>query len=98
MAGNSMEFVYAQDMKKLEEYLDQLRTEFERDCREGGKASACHQLAEFYDHIDRAPDKARPLLQQLCHERNYANSCLSLGNMFLAGRGGFSNRLLTPGQ
>ncbi len=83
-----VDFVYSKSGEELEQYVGKLREEFERDCQQTGKNEACHQLAEFYDHIERSPAKARPLMQQLCRDKAHAKSCHYLGSMMLAGRGG----------
>ena len=82
------DFVYSKDDKELLAYYEVLRKEHEDECKATRKPQACHELAEFYDIVDKQPEKAAPLFRSLCHSgKGFGRSCTYLGNMLLYGRG-----------
>lgn len=87
------DFAYSKDDKELLAYYATLRKEHEDECSATNKPQVCHELAEFYDIVDKKPEKALPLFRSLCHEKKFGRSCTYLGNMHLYGRG--KRRLIT---
>lgn len=49
--------------------------------------SACHQLGEFYQAVERDNEKAKAIFKANCEDRDYAQSCFSLGIIHLTNKG-----------
>ena len=74
-----------------------------RDCETHRRTIDCHQLAEFYQSVDRNHVEAGKLFREMCLERNHGASCLQAGIQHLSGKGGdedsgLCNNTSTVGQ
>lgn len=69
------------------EYIANVRKILERDCTAHQKTMECHQLAEFYQTIDRNHAAANELFTKLCNERSHAASCFQAGMQYVIGKG-----------
>ena len=47
---------------------------------------ACHQLAEYYQVVEKNFDEALKLFSDTCFQKNFGESCFALGNMYITGK------------
>ena len=52
--------------------------------------AACHQLGEYYEGMEKNGAKAADMYEETCFKHGYAESCLSLGNIYITGNGMFA--------
>ena len=55
--------------------------------------AACHQLGEYYEGMEKDGTKAADLYEEMCFKHGFAESCLSLGNIYITGNGKFAKRM-----
>lgn len=49
--------------------------------------AACHQLGEYYEGVEKNATRAADIYEETCYKHGYAESCLSLGNIYITGNG-----------
>eukprot|EP00037_Helgoeca_nana_P018969 m.183565 g.183565 ORF g.183565 m.183565 type:complete len:228 (-) comp24659_c0_seq1:1629-2312(-) len=70
-----------------QDYFEELRGVLARDCKMYKKTLECYQYAQFLEYKDKKIAEAAPIYNQLCDERNHAQSCLSAGMIALNTKG-----------
>ena len=55
-------------------------------CAELCAHAACHQLGEYYEGIEKNGAKAADMYEETCFKHGFTESCLSLGNIYIAAK------------
>jgi cytochrome c oxidase assembly factor 7 len=79
--------------KEAEEYLKKIGEIFYEDCYKESKPEACHQYAEYLMVGKKEPMRALEVFLNICENMKFAESCLAVGNMYVAGNKGPSKDL-----
>jgi hypothetical protein len=69
-----------------QEYMDNLRSEYQRACKFYKKSNECLELARFYEYRDKNFPAAAGLYKWLCDGFDNGPACLHRGMLQLAGR------------
>ena len=60
---------------QVQEYLDNLGTEYRFSCYYENEPKGCHLLADYMEAIKKDSDTAFKVYLKNCDERNHAHSC-----------------------
>jgi len=78
------------------EYFDNLRKEYQKDCKQYRKPLECYQLAQFLEYRDKNYPRSAGLYTWLCDTKKHASSCLSLGFLHLRSKAATLPALVDP--
>jgi len=84
MAGRG---VNLKDESEVQEYLDNLGTEYRFGCYGEKNPKSCHLLADYMESIKQDFTKAGKIYQVNCDTANHAHSCHKIGGYKFSGRG-----------
>ena len=72
----------------LSQHMKDKLEAFVRDCEDLDDPMSCHEVAEYYRHVDKNPAAAAEVYGQNCARHGYANSCAFLADMYMKGEVG----------
>jgi len=86
MAGRGVDL---RDPEQVDEYLENLSTEYRFGCYSEKNPEACHLLGDFMEAVKEDYAKAGTIYSVNCQEYNFPRSCHKAGSYKFSGKGTF---------